>query len=1055
VLHVLLSSGCVWITQQDVRDRDAKLNPPAPPAPAQPGSAVIRVLDERGVLVPAALVSLTGSGPSVVGRTDVVGTTRFTDLAPGWWTVSVNAAGRPPGGAALEIADDQSRVVQVRLARTRVGTVHRPATGGAITRDGEFALVFDDGAFEGAPNQPLALEYAWAEPGGGTAPAPWALSEARPTPVELVAAAWIGTSSAGREMTGSGVLRIPAPPGDPLRQLTAPTMYHFDASTGLWRSEGEATLEDWWLSGPFTAPGWWAIGSSGDTLGCLQGEVTADGAPVAGALVEVHVPGRPAHLTSWADGAGRYCAATEPGAVAQVEVLGESADGSKRYEGAAPLPLATSIAVCGGSCGGVDPIALARTEDVDGDGSFGGVWGDCADRDPDRSPAAIDFPGDTIDQNCDGADGVDADRDGKNQNPDEDCDDADPSSYKGAVEVCDGVDNDCDDYRDNGVPGSITLGGGQCRECDAQVVIDLGPKLYWSFRELGETTPDSSGYGFDGITSGLTTSLHGVSEETGSAPWFSGTRDTWVGLETFGEMGTYEWTVSAFLRPSLTRRTWFSYALPAPTEDLEDCLGNTVQLAINPNGELRVSIRDVLARVTDPPTRMDAWQHVAVTWRSDATVQVYVNGVVTSTVLEYDTEDGSTGGTCEFDESVPVGPFLTTVDPGGSVFVGQDQDRVFRAGVDDAGADTSQAFQGLIDEIAVFDRVLSSDEIELMYRAVTCGEGLACDGVDQDGDGLVDEHLLGTDGGACAAPSCDAILENDAWAGDGRYWVSFEEDVFYTRCLLDGAACECQICGDGRIQPPSESCEDPSGLDPTCRSCTIETGVAPTDCEAVLLAGHADDATYWVTLPSMGVPLPMRCDQTQDGGGWSLVYELDTQTGALFYDPDDAAHTTSTGSGLDWRGANSGAPFAGAYSLLGLLDDFSGPCGFDFRLVYPDDDGKAYVWRQAWNPTRPTPAPQPPIEWIGEDVPTRQPFDGLHRSLDTVISINDADGYYYTTLMNSGFTRQRPEVGVPWYAVGLYGRGAQFDTAWPIPASTDVSPDGTVRRNQLWVRACR
>lgn len=44
-----------------------------------------------------------------------------------------------------------------------------------------------------------------------------------------------------------------------------------------------------------------------------------------------------------------------------------------------------------------------------------------------------------------------------------DCDDADPTVFPGATEVCDGADNDCNGLTDEDVDGD---GFGACRDCD-------------------------------------------------------------------------------------------------------------------------------------------------------------------------------------------------------------------------------------------------------------------------------------------------------------------------------------------------------------------------------------------------------------------------------------------------------------------------------------------------------------------------------------------------------------------------------------------------------------
>ncbi|MBN93179.1 MAG: hypothetical protein CL928_03790 [Deltaproteobacteria bacterium] len=94
------------------------------------------------------------------------------------------------------------------------------------------------------------------------------------------------------------------------------------------------------------------------------------------------------------------------------------------------------------NCDGADGV----DEDGDGYASFESGGNDCDETDYWTNPDATDAVGDAIDQNCDGVDGVDADGDGyaSQDTLGTDCDDTDPTNYPGAQDPCDGVDNDCE-----------------------------------------------------------------------------------------------------------------------------------------------------------------------------------------------------------------------------------------------------------------------------------------------------------------------------------------------------------------------------------------------------------------------------------------------------------------------------------------------------------------------------------------------------------------------------------------------------------------------------------
>ncbi len=122
----------------------------------------------------------------------------------------------------------------------------------------------------------------------------------------------------------------------------------------------------------------------------------------------------------------------------------------------------------------VDPNDPNKDKDLDGDG-YTPMQGDCDDANPTTHPGAMEIC-DGIDNNCDGVvDNFDADKDGYSAcpGPNQDCDDSDPTVHPGAKPNCtNGKDNDCDgkidadqDADNDGYPA--------CVDCD-----DTNPAIH-------------------------------------------------------------------------------------------------------------------------------------------------------------------------------------------------------------------------------------------------------------------------------------------------------------------------------------------------------------------------------------------------------------------------------------------------------------------------------------------------------------------------------------------------------------------------------------------------
>jgi hypothetical protein len=444
--------------------------------------------------------------------------------------------------------------------------------------------------------------------------------------------------------------------------------------------------------------------------------------------------------------------------------------------------------------------------------------------------------------------GLAADADGDGLVGSEDCDDADPTVFAGAEEVCDGVDNDCDG------------------EIDEEV------------RNTYYTDADGDGFGDPSLTSeacqpGAGESVNGNDCDDTDAGIYPGALEVCDGLDNDCDGETdggevFAWHPDTdgdgFGDPDITVEDCAT--LSGYTLDASDC--NDSDGSVHPDAE------EVCNEVDDD---------------CDGTVD---EGTTNTYYVDLDGDGyGDVGATAD-----------GCVVPEGYAETPGDCDD----GNEDIHPDATEVCNGVDDDCN--GQVDGTDALGgSTFYSDTDGDGygdpsapvLACtqpshtvtDSSDCD-DGAADVHPGATEICNGIDDDCDTQIDDDDPSLD-----TSTRSTFYTDADADGygdsavQACSLPVgastadgdCDDGVATVYPGAAELCNLVDDNCDG-TVDDGVMGSDvacpaesCLAILTdQPSSTDGTY--TIDFDGTPTATSCDMTTDGGGWTLIFTDDFET---------------------------------------------------------------------------------------------------------------------------------------------------------------------------------
>jgi len=481
---------------------------------------------------------------------------------------------------------------------------------------------------------------------------------------------------------------------------------------------------------------------------------------------------------------------------------------------------------CDFNCDGA--VGFCATDDLDGDGFSPPA--DCDDSDPMTNPGAVDVCGDGIDNDCFGGD-VDCatveDDDGDGYPNDVDCQPDDPFINPSVPEACDGIDNNCNQQIDEGNPG----GGGECG-------IDTG-ECSKGVNVCAKTTEGSQTKCVDGVFPAPTELCDGLDNDCdGQTDEELNYEGIPIGAPCDGRGSCGVGVVECGPGGVVTCSTNPDGSAPEDEPEVCDSADNDCDGEIN---EGLTNVEDSTCKQVGVCAKNDAV--VLATCSSDGTWECdysLVPNYSTDGELFCDGDDEDCDGLVDEDFGVGTG------------CDGDDEDACFNGVVQCDGPDATFCFE-------------EGDAIEI------------CDGEDNDCDGETDEGFVL--GGPCDSPDDADKCENGVivCAADGSGTTCSEEPGDGLPELCDGIDNDCDGVTDEGYDLIGEPCDDPAELGDFCANGVYACapnglGVICADDEPVVDVCDGQDNNCDGLIDELAVALGQPCDGDDDDSCADGVY---------------------------------------------------------------------------------------------------------------------------------------------------------------------------------------
>ena len=249
--------------------------------------------------------------------TDSRGIFMLEDVPAGTVNVLVDEPGYTRGHRRVVVEDGQSRTISLKVLPKQTMSLPDASAGGVVTGPDGVQLTFPAGAFRDANGDPVSgsvdVLYALVNTSANMAAAPGGMIAAQSDdelPLESFGMVDVTFAQNDQPLSfdGTAELSFPLYAGQGFSNGETVGLYSFDEAAGVWRQEGQGTVQD----GQFVADvdhfSWWNCDEPLSDKSSITGVLLrADGDPVANTNVDLIGLDYLTSLSTFTDESGSFC----------------------------------------------------------------------------------------------------------------------------------------------------------------------------------------------------------------------------------------------------------------------------------------------------------------------------------------------------------------------------------------------------------------------------------------------------------------------------------------------------------------------------------------------------------------------------------------------------------------------------------------------------------------------------------------------------------------------------------------------------------------------------